>query len=109
MEEIKKFYSEISENEAVISLDQNDFNSFSSNVNIITLQGSQDYNEWLKKKVVKAKSLLICVLLPKDTTSINLADWISNILTIFVSVEKPIFGIYKKDKQKRTKITLIFE
>lgn len=109
MEEIKKFYSEICENEAVISLDQKDFNTFSSNVNVITLEECQDYNEWLKKKVVKAKNLIICVFLPKDTSTINLVDWILNILTIFESVKKYKFGVYINQNIKNHQITLIFE
>ena len=109
MEEIKKFYSEICENEAIISLDQKDFIGFSNKVKIKSFELNSRTKKWLNKKTSKVQRLIICVIFPKKDLPRFTFEWISYFLTIFVAVEKPIFGIYKKDKQKRTKITLIFE
>ena len=110
MNRVSKFFmSEIQRKEGIISIDPEDFIGFSDKVNIITIKQNYKLKEWLKKKKLKVKKLIICVFLPtRDIPGLNI-EWISKIVSKFVSVEKPIFGIYKNYNQKGIKITLIYE
>ena len=110
MKQISTFFSsEIQGNNGIIGIDEKDFINFSAKVNIKTFHLNYKLKEWLNKKKIKVQRLIICISIPEREIQKFKIGWITNILTIFVSVEKPIFGIYKNNKQKRIKITLIFE
>lgn len=100
---------EIQGEEGIISIDEKDFIRFSNKAKIMTFELNSKTKEWLNVKTLKVKLLIICIFFPERDIPRFSINSISNLLTIFASVEKPIFGIYKKNKQKRIKVTLIFE
>lgn len=112
MNRISNFYrTEIKGKEGIINIDESDFINFSSKAKITTFEINSFHKVCFSKKTLKCQRLIICIIgpIPEGEIKKFIIERISNILSIFETTYQPIFGIYRDNKRKRIKITLIFE
>ena len=110
MNQLSNFFkTEIQGREGTISIDEKDLLGFTNKAKIKSFELNHNLKKWENEKTLQVQKLIICIFYTERYLERFTIDGISYLLTKFVSVDKPIFGIYKNDKLKRIKITLIFE